>query len=165
MRVGTSDRGLQRQRRADFWTQLSEVLREQQASGSVQSNVRVAAMRARRRALGYGRERFWLAAFSLIGYGERILLPLAVWLAGVVAAGVAYALVVDVPYRVVSVEFVKLLARLLAGPLAILRVEELRPQNAPGTWDTVIWVGAQVLGTICLGAVLVAIRKVTRASQ
>ncbi len=165
MPVGTTDKRLQRQRRADFWTQFTEVLSVQQASGSVQSNVRVAAMRARRRALGFGRERFWLAAFSLIGYGERILLPIAVWLAGVVAAGLAYVLVVGVPFGVVSEEFVKLLARLLAGPLAILRVEELRPPNAPGIWDTVIWVGAQVLGTICLGAALVAVRKVTRASH
>jgi hypothetical protein len=47
-------------------------------------------MRARRRALPPGREHFWLAAFSVIGYGERILLPLLVWLGGIILAGLAY---------------------------------------------------------------------------
>jgi hypothetical protein len=166
MPLGTDDKRLRAQRRADFWIQFADVLSAQQASGSVQSNVRVATMRARRKALGYGRERFWLAAYSLIGYGERILIPLAIWLAGVMALGLLYASVLGVPYSIVSVDFVKLLMRLLAGPLAILRVENLRPQNVvPGSWDTVIWAGAQVLGTICLGATLLAIRKVTRPSH
>ena len=70
-----------------------------------------------------------------------------------------------VPHSIVSVDFVKLLMRLLARPLAILRVENLRPQNVPGRWDAVIWAGAQVLGTICLGAMLLAIRKVARPSH
>jgi hypothetical protein len=165
MPVGTDDKGLRAQRRADFWAQFAEILSAQHASGSVQSDVRVAVMRARRKALRYGRERFWLSAYSLIGYGERILLPMVVWLAGVVLAGLAYALVVGVPYGIISVEFIKLLVRFMAGPLAILRVEELRPKNVPGSWDTVIWVGAQVLGTICLGGALIAVRKVTRASH
>jgi len=55
--------------------------------------------------------------------------------------------------------------RLALGPLAILRVDELRPPNAPGPWDTVIWIAALILGTVCLGFALVAIRKVTRAAH
>jgi hypothetical protein len=164
MRVGTDSPELQPQRRADFWTQLAALLSAQQVLGSVQSNVRLASMRARRRALPLGREKFWLSAFSLIGYGERILLPLLVWLVGIVLAGLAYAGVVGVPFGIVSPQFVELLGRLALGPLAILRVE-LRPPNAPGPWDTVIWVAALILGTICLGSVLVAIRKITRAEQ
>lgn len=121
-------------------------------------------MRARRRALPRGREKFWLSAFSLIGYGERILQPLLVWLVGILVAGLAYVGVVGVPFEVVSPQFLELLGRLALGPLAILRVE-LRPPNAPGPWDMVIWVAALILGTICLGSALVAIRKITRATQ
>jgi hypothetical protein len=164
MRVGTDSPKLQAQRRADFWTKLAATLSAQQVLGSVQSNVRLASMRARRRALPWGRERFWLSAFALIGYGERIMLPLLVWLGGVVLAGLGYAAVVGVPSGVASPQFVELLGRLALGPLAILRVE-LRPPNVPGPWDTVIWVAAQVLGAVCLGSALVAIRKVTRAAQ
>jgi hypothetical protein len=41
----------------------------------------------------------------------------------------------------------------------------LRPPNAPGPWDTLIWIAALILGTVCLGFALVAIRKVTRAAH
>jgi hypothetical protein len=164
MRVGTDGAELQAQRRADFWTQLAAILSAKQVLGSVQSNVRLASMRARRKALPLGREKFWLWAFSLIGYGERILQPLLIWLVGIVLAGLAYAAVVGIPAGIVSQQFAELLGRLALGPLAILRVE-LRPPNFPGPWDMVIWVAAQVLGTICLGFALVAIRKITRAAH
>ncbi len=111
-----------------------------------------------------GRQRFWLSAFALIGYSERILLPVIVWLAVVVGAGLAYALVVGVPFGIASGEFVELLGRFVAGPLAVLRIE-VRPPNSTGPWDTVIWGIAQLLGTICLGAALFAVRKVTRAAH
>ena len=122
-------------------------------------------MRARRRALPPGRERFRLWAFSLIGYGERIMLPLLWWIGGVLLAGLAYAAVVPIPSGVASIQFVDLLGRLALGPLGFLRVDELRPPNAPGPWDTIIWIAALVLGTVCLGFSLVAIRKVTRAAH
>jgi hypothetical protein len=164
MRLGTDNEQLQAERRADFWTKLAAILSTQQVLGSTQSNVRLASMRARRRALPRGRERFWLWVFSLIGYGERIMLPLLIWLGGVVLAGLAYAVVVGIPSGIASAQFAELLGRLWLGPLAILRVE-LRPLNAPGPWDTFIWIAAQILGTICLGSSLVAIRKVTRAAH
>jgi hypothetical protein len=165
MRLGTDNAKLQAERRADFWTKLAAILSTQQVLGSTQSNVRLASMRARRRALPWGRERFWLSAFSLIGYGERITLPLLWWLGGVVAFGLAHATVVQIPSGIASRQFAALLLRLALGPLAILRVDELRPPNAPGPWDTLIWIAALILGTICLGFALVAIRKVTRAAH
>jgi hypothetical protein len=164
MRVGTDSPELQPQRRADFWTQLAAVLSAQQVLGSVQSNVRLASLRARRKALSHGREKLWLSAFSLIGYGERILLPLLLWFSGIVLAGLVYAAVVGIPSGIASPQFVELLGRLALGPLAILRVE-LHPLNTPGPWDMVIWVAVQLLGTICLGFALVAIRKITRAAH
>ena len=165
MRLGTDNKELQAERRADFWTKLAAILSSQQVLGSTQSNVRLASMRARRRALPRGRERFWLSVFSLVGYGERITLPLLWWMGGVVVAGLAYAAVVPIPSGIASIQFVDLLGRLALGPLGFLRVDELRPPNAPGPWDTVIWITALVLGTVCLGFSLVAIRKVTRAAQ
>jgi hypothetical protein len=167
MQFGTTDVALRAQRRADFWAQLSKVLKDQQASGSVQSNVRVAASRARRQTLGPGREQFWLSLYSLVGYGERILLPVLVWALGVVVAGLMFValdgalLITDV----LSAEFVKLLLRFVAGPFSILRIEGIRPPNLPGIWDTAIWSAAQILGTICLGFAILAVRKVTRAAQ
>ena len=165
MRLGTDNEQLQAERRADFWTKLAAILSSQQVLGSTQSNVRLASMRARHRALPWGRERFWLWAFSLIGYGERITLPLLWWLGGVVLAGLAYAAVVPIPSGLVSVQFADLLGRLALGPLGFLRVDELRPPNAPGPWDMIIWIAALVLGTVFLGFSLVAIRKVTRAAH
>jgi hypothetical protein len=38
--------------------------------------------------------------------------------------------------------FASLLVRLALGPLAILRVDELRLSNVPGPWDMVIWIAA-----------------------
>jgi hypothetical protein len=60
MRLGTDNKQLQAERRADFWTKLAAILSSQQVLGSAQSNVRLASMRARRRALPRGREKFWL---------------------------------------------------------------------------------------------------------
>jgi hypothetical protein len=151
MRLGAGNEQLQAERRADFWTKLAAILSTQQVLGSTQSNVRLASMRARRRALPRGRERFWLWVFSLIGYGERITLPLLWWLGGVVLAGLAYAAFVGMRSGIISFEFASLLVRLVLGPLAILRVDELRPPNVPGPWDTVIWIAAMILGTVCLG--------------
>jgi hypothetical protein len=165
MRLGTDNEQLQAERRADFWTKLAAILSSQQVLGSTQSHVRLASMRARRRALPRGREKFWLGAFSLIGYGERIVQPLLIWLGGVVLAGLAHAAIVPVPSGIASIQFADLLVRLALGPLAFLRVDQLRPPNAPGPWDTVIWIFALVLGTVCLGFSLVAIRKVTRAAH
>jgi hypothetical protein len=161
MRLGTDNEQLQAERRADFWTKLAAILSTQQVLGSAQSNVRLASMRARRKALPRGREKSWLWAFSLIGYGERILQPLLIWLGGVVLLGLVHAVVVGIPSGIASIQFAELLARLALGPLAILRVDELRPPNAPGPWDMVIWIAALILGTVCLGFSLVAIRKVT----
>jgi hypothetical protein len=165
MRLGTDNAKLQAERRADFWTKLAAILSAQQVLGSTQSNVRLASMRARRQALSWGRERFWLSVFSLIGYGERITLPLLIWLGGVVLAGLAHSAVVPIPSGIASRQFAELVARLALGPLAFLRVDELRPPNASGPWDTVIWIAALILGTVCLGFALVAIRKVTRAAH
>ena len=165
MRLGTDNEQLQAERRADFWTKLAAILSSQQVLGSTQSNVRLASMRARQRALSRGREKFWLRAFSLIGYGERILQPLLIWLGGVVVLGLAHAMVVGIPTGIASVQFAYLLGRLALGPLAILRLDDLRPPNAPGPWDTIIWIVALILGTVCLGFSLVAIRKVTRAAH
>jgi integrase len=67
----------------------------------------------------------------LIGYGERILQPLLIWLGGVVVLGLAHAMVVGIPTGIASVPFAYLLGRLALGPLAILRLDDLRPPNAP----------------------------------
>jgi hypothetical protein len=165
MRLGTDNAKLQADRRADFWTKLAATLSTQQVLGSTQSNVRLASMRARREALPWGREKFWLSVFSLIGYGERITLPLVWWLVVVTLASLAHAAVVPIPSGIASSQFAELFGRLALGPLGFLRVEVLRPPNAPGPGDTLIWIGALILGTIFLGFALLAIRKITRAAH
>ena len=85
----SSDNGTRRQRAVIFWERLGIALQDQHAPGSDQSNVRLAAYRARKRQLSWRantREKALLTAFSVIGYGERIVLPLCIWLVGLLVA-------------------------------------------------------------------------------
>jgi hypothetical protein len=59
------------------------------------------------------------------------MLPLLIWLGGVVVLGLAHTAVVPLPSGIVSIRFVDLLVRLALGPLAFLRVDQLRPPTLP----------------------------------
>ncbi len=66
-----------------FWEQAGELLNRNKASSSSQSMARYLAARARRRSSAprYGRERIIYTLYGLVGYGERIAQPLAVYAA------------------------------------------------------------------------------------
>ena len=70
------DERLARRRRMHFWASATAIVKNSHAPGRIQSEVRFAAQRARRRALPAGKERLWLSMYGLVGYGERVIRPL-----------------------------------------------------------------------------------------
>lgn len=75
-----------------FWAQLSDLVAEKKAPGSVQSALRFVAAHARLKAAPRrSRERSWLRLYWLLGYGERIERPLLIYLT---AATLIFGLVV-----------------------------------------------------------------------
>jgi hypothetical protein len=74
------DPRLAQRQRMHFWSRMTDILKLKKAPGRLQSEVRYAAQRARNNALPMRRERALLTAYSLVGYGERILLPLGWYL-------------------------------------------------------------------------------------
>jgi hypothetical protein len=75
-----------------FWAQLSDLVADKKAPGSVQSALRFVAAHARLKASPRrSRERSWLRLYWLVGYGERIGRPLLIYLT---AAAFVFGLVV-----------------------------------------------------------------------
>jgi hypothetical protein len=167
MTFGTDDERVRRRRRANFWARIDVALQEHHAPGSIQSNVRLAEARARRRSLDPRRDtREWvlLSLFALIGYGERIVLPLLWWFAFVVLGGALLYAIGAAPDVTTwySSDMLKLLGRLAAAPLTLFRVEGFHRKDVPGAWDTVIWTTVQVIGVVSAIFTIFVIRRVTR---
>ena len=104
------------------------------------------------------REWALLSAYGVIGYGERLFAPLAIW------AVLCFALPgVMILYGLASadVSYWRLLMHVAAAPLAFFRIASQRP-NAPGVWDTAVYAFAQVAGTALIGFALLATRRVLR---
>lgn len=129
------------------WLTLAGILKKRHASGSVQSYARYASYRWRRRLLrGDWRrpgERILLFLYWLVGYGERVVRPLATYLlvASLVAAtsGEAWLDVV-------------------LSPLAVLRI------TAAAVAGESLWIALnRVVGIVCLGFSLLAMRRIVRA--
>lgn len=155
------DDALRWHRIARFWKSVEVVLAAKHASGSVQSDVRVLAMRSRRRALSWShdlRERSLLSLYAVVGYGERILTPLFVWVLWCVVATVGIQRLDVVPD---SERWWLTLTQLLAAPLVTFRIDADRP-NYPGFWDTAIFSFSQLLGVVLIGFSLLATRRVLR---
>jgi hypothetical protein len=151
-----------RQKQAHFWNRMAGILENNHAGGTVQSEVRWEAARARRRALRWGRERFLLSAYSLIGYGERIFLPL-LWL--FVLAGIATPILLDPPPVSLSCErwdeFGSTFGRTLLSPLAFFRFVGTPDAHGPLEHGALLTV--RIAGLLLLFFALAAIRRVTKA--
>lgn len=77
--------------RAYFWTRISVLAREKSAAGSYQPQTRYLAAELRRRASA-GREKTLLNAYRVVGYGERIGRPLALFLAAVLLVAIVFTI-------------------------------------------------------------------------
>lgn len=144
-----------------YWEELSRILRQQNAPGSMQSNAHVALMRARTHTFDPRVDfRGWMLsrAYALAGYGERILLPTALWVvcAAVLAGVMSIWQVVRPPEA-----FWRLWLRVLAAPLSLFHADQ-HHRNSPGVWDDCIYAVAQLLGIVLIGLALLALRRVMR---
>lgn len=161
------DGPVRRRRAMGFWSRMARLLAEQGAPSDLQSHVHVAAMRARRRVANrFSREWWALHAYALIGYGERMLQPLAAYL--VVALVAAFGLIVIGAAEVdglLTREFGRLYAHLLASPLVLFRVPIPQAVNQPGMWDLVIWTLVGIANAVLLGFALLALRRTVQISR
>lgn len=148
------------QQRAYFWASMSALLKEKHAPGSTQSEVRLAAVRARRKSLPLGRERLLLWLFSLIGYGERVVLPLAVFLLLCLPAAFWLQRHAALPTGWLHEWY-----RLIQQPLALFHVLSVPtvtvtgqvPLAEVGVVDLI-----RAVGVVLIGFSVLAIRRITR---
>lgn len=163
MMVGAKNAESARIRRAHFWSLLSRILAEKHAPGDVQSRVRYAALRARRKAATFGREKILLSVYGLIGYGERVWRP--VWLHGLLSLGAAFALTRPSGSPLLDLEVTRPLpnvfVQVVLSPLAFFRFVEAPDVIGLGSRATLVLV--QALGILLLFFALSAIRRVAKA--
>jgi hypothetical protein len=144
-------------KRAHFWTRLSYMLADKHTPGSVQSSVRWASMRSRRLAAPrWGRERLLLFAYSLVGYGERILLPIF-WQLVVTSTFAFWVFHAGRHHMALSLK--SRWEQALQLPLTIFRVLENGNLLHP-TWAVAL---IRVTGIVLIGLALLAMRRVVKA--
>ena len=159
MRHKTADEELCRQRSAYFWARLSRVLQEKNATGNTQSNVRVAAARARREAAPrWGRERLLLSAYSVVGYGERVSYPLLLLAFLCVLTTLAF---VDPLSEAGIGKFLTTFLQLLVSPLAFFRFTDI--PTAEGPLEVVLGLVVRIGGLLLIFFALSAARRVAKA--
>lgn len=154
MQLGGGGVNVVLRKRAYFWTELSAMLREKHAPGAVQSEVRYAAARARRKAAPRGREKTLLTFYALAGYGERIARPIA--LHGLVGAlGVlAFPLC---RLRMYAITWI----RLFVSPLGFFRLAT--GPSAHGIVEQVTLVVVEGVGLLLLLLAVLAARRIAKA--
>lgn len=159
--------GLSRTQRMHFWASMADILKQKGAPGRVQSEVRYAAQRARRKALPrFGRERSLLTAYGLLGYGERILRPLG-WYAAL-GLGLAVWFTSLSPQLVLSWDAVAdtwstvwpMWWRVAKAPLAFFRLATGPFPDSMAQQATLL--GFRVIGLLLLLLSLLAIRRLVR---
>lgn len=146
---------------ARFWSDVGATLHRSETSGGVQSDVRVAVLRARRRSLSprdNTREWMLLTAYALLGYGERVLAPLVVWTSTCLSAAAALRVL---PITNGSEGYWRVFVRLLAAPLTLVNVDVAIP-NAPGIWDNAMYGGSKFAGVVLVGVAVMAGRRTVR---
>jgi hypothetical protein len=109
------------------------------------------------------REFVLLALWSLVGFGERILRPLVLWLG--VAIGLAawghFTLANQAGWWSDWEAFL----RLAASPLGFLRLDLHGDGVAASSWDEFFFATAQVLGTLTLGSAIYACARIARSGR
>ena len=138
--------------RAEKWTRLAELLDEKVSDGTSVTQARYAAYRWRTK-LAWRRDHILEAAlllmFKVVGYGQRVLQPLLVWIG---AAGLL-AMLPALEHRDMWLDR---FGSMLLAPLAILR---LTADPSPHTWEIVV---AKLVGIVCIGFAILATRRLTR---
>jgi hypothetical protein len=159
---GGSDETI-RVKRAHFWMRVSTMTRDKHAPGVVQSEVRYAAQRARRRSLRFGREWAMLAAYQCLGFGERILRPLLLY--AVLTGAVAVVFTADPGHGgLANANFLSIWVSVLASPLAFLRLPSvgtaLHP-HGPAQQGALFFM--RLVGLLLLLLALIAARRLAKA--
>lgn len=154
--------------RYHFWRRISEMVAEKGGRGEVQSRLRETANRTRLRSLsGFTRERLLLWLYSLVGYGERIGLPLAIHTS--LAVGFAVLIGLWFPDALGANEaqpcslgeFAWLAWQILISPLAFFRFAEV--PDVATQWAQVLLMLVRINGVVMIFFSLAAIRRVARA--
>lgn len=158
---GPAADSITRARGAEYWARMERLLTEQRAGGETLSHAREANLRARHRAAHPWTREWWvLGLYSLIGYGERIVRPLAIY-AALCLAGFATLWLFDAADAVAGW---RLLGYLLASPATLLRVEAAVPPNSPGVLDSAVFGVLKALGVALLASSLLAARRIGKGS-
>jgi hypothetical protein len=144
---------------------MSKIMRDLHANGGVQSEVRLAAARARRRApsAGWRKERILLLLYSWVGYGERISLPLVILLATSLVATSALFPWSKPNMRLTDAAgaFAALWSHVVLSPLSFFHV--LDPPKAAGFAGQVLLAVYQLIGVVMVFFCLASIRRVAKA--
>jgi len=149
--------------RAHFWNRVAEVLTKTHAPGALQSKARFWAARARRKQ-ATGRERILMNAYALVGYGERVVLPLLVFVA--IAALGAWFLYTQQGY--LAVENLKdkcfgvVFARTLLLPFNFLKLTSDAANTSVSTPALAVTTFVRVSGFVLIGFAAFAARRVAR---
>lgn len=153
-------------KRAHFWATLADVLKEGHATGRVQSAARYNAFRLRRRHLERGAEKALLTAYSCVGYGESIKLPL-IWI--MVLCVLFTPALAQPPLHFGGGccpridELGETFFALLLSPLAFFKSPIKPPGHVSGPVETFLLVGFQIISLMMLFFVLSAIRRLVKA--
>lgn len=152
-------------KRAHFWTRLATIVEGTHAPGRIQSEVRFASARARRRGSAQGREKKVLQLYAVVGYGERIGSPLLLLLALSAAAALAHEDVSSLQIGSLAdvATFGGNLVAYFLSPLKILRIDGLpSPPHVSDDWPQIGAALVRALGFVLIGFSLLAIRRVAK---
>jgi hypothetical protein len=156
---GDDDSRLARRQRMHFWAAMTDIVRQKHAPGRVQSEVRYAAQRARRRALPWGREKLLLASYGLFGYGERILRPL-LWYA-VLSLGLSVWFADPAHRGAFSASpTADMWLSVAEAPLAFFRLAAVPALDS--TPQEIALLGFRIIGLLLLVLFVVAVRRLVR---
>jgi hypothetical protein len=163
MALGGGSQKVIQVKRAHFWARVSIMVRDKHAPGAVQSEVRYAAQRARRKSLPIGRERLVLTLYQLVGFGERILRPM-LWYAALSAA-VALMFNADPGHGgLAHASFLSIWVSVLASPLAFLRLPSVGTALHPhGPAQQAALFFMRLIGLLLLVFALIAARRLAKA--
>ncbi len=149
--------------RAHFWARMSRLVRNKHASGSVQADTRLTAAICRRRSLGWERqawrERLLLSLHALVGYGERIGLPLY-WHVGLSLPVFLYLTWERLP-TLTPDSLIQAWLRVLFAPLAFFRLVDV--PIAQWIMPRLVLLLYQILGILFLFFFITAVRRVAKA--
>ena len=158
MAFGGADIRVVRQRRARFWQQVVRLTVEKHSSGDIQSKARYAYAVARTDS-AKGRERIWLKLYGMIGYGESVGRPIAVYL--------LLSLVPTLLFRLGWLELPEPWKawHIVLAPLLFFRTVASSSPTGAQNLGAAVWLVSswQLVGVVLIFFSLAAIRRVSKA--